>query len=74
MTGHLEKKKKKIIFFVFNLTIILDFTHSFRHFRGELRFILYTQDEPMNKRRFPMFKSIWPKIGLGPFLYSGIQL
>ena len=28
----------------------------------------------MYKQQFPMFNSIWPKIGLGPFLYSGTQL
>ena len=27
----------------------------------------------MYKQQFPMFNSIWPKIGLGPFLYSGTQ-
>ena len=39
----------------------------------ELRFILYTQDGPMYKQQFPMFNSIWPKIGLGAlfiFRYS----
>ena len=28
----------------------------------------------MYKQQFPMFNSIWPIIGLGLFLYSGIQL
>ena len=27
----------------------------------------------MYKQQFPMFNSIWPIIGLGSFLYSGIQ-
>ena len=47
-------------------------TH-FRHFRGELRLILHTQDGPMYKQQCPMYNSIWPKIGLGPsfiFRYS----
>ena len=26
------------------------------------------------KQQFPMFNSIWPIIGLGSFLYSGIRL
>ena len=51
----------------------MSLTH-FRHFRGELSFILHTQDGPMYKQQFPMFNSTWPKIGLGPFLYSGTQL
>ena len=51
----------------------ISMTH-FRHFRGELRLILHTQDGPMYKQQFPMYNSIWPKIGLGPFLYSGTQL
>ena len=28
----------------------------------------------MYKQHFPMLNSIWPKIGLGPLFYSGIQL
>ena len=51
----------------------ISMTH-FRHFRGELRLILHTQDGPMYKQQFPMYNSIWPNIGLGPFLYSGTQL
>ena len=27
----------------------------------------------MYKQHFPMLNSIWPKIGLGPLFYSGIQ-
>ena len=46
----------------------------FRHFRGEFRLILYTQDGPMYKQHVPMLNAIWPKIGLGPLFYSGIQL
>ena len=45
----------------------------YRRFQGDLRFIIYTQDGPMYKQQLPMSNSIWPKIGLGSFLYSYTQ-